>query len=220
MLANYSKTGLGSNPLPSLRGSGIYHVKNKSAKQANILAQQIGSIIHTTEVVIRDSPGMLTSRKGLGFHTDHHKADWVMWYCHKQTSEGGESILVDGVQAFNNLSANDKKVLETVRLYEHRIFEDEQESHPFITETSSQKKKIYYSFWEREPVSDRARCALNAFAHNLNQSHHHKLTLDPGDILIIDNSNILHARTPITGTHDRHLTRHWISNPTTKLKRD
>ena len=213
MLAEASKRGRGEIPLPSLWDSGIYHLTNKNADYAKKLAQQIGNIIHTTEVIVRDSPGMLTSTKGLSFHTDHHKADWIIWYCHKQTSEGGESILVDGIKVFDSLPNNEKNSLERVRLFEHKIFEDDKESQAFI-EDSGADKKMYYSFWEQEPVTENEKDALELFETSLHNAQHTRILLQPGDILAIDNRRILHGRTPITGTKDRHLTRHWINtNP-------
>jgi hypothetical protein len=79
-----------------LKEKGYIHLTNQSeADLENILAK-LCEVINTTDVVVKpESRGMVTTELGLDFHTDHHKAKFILWYCHKQTDLGGDSILID-----------------------------------------------------------------------------------------------------------------------------
>jgi hypothetical protein len=52
---------------------------------------------------------MVTSVRGLDYHTDHHKAKYIIWYCYKQTDLGGDSILLDAQKIFDQLSEDYKE---------------------------------------------------------------------------------------------------------------
>lgn len=64
----------------------------------------LGTIIQRTEVRVRpESKAMVTSHRSLDLHTDHHAARYIAWYCHRQSDEGGESLLLDARAAFDRL---------------------------------------------------------------------------------------------------------------------
>jgi alpha-ketoglutarate-dependent taurine dioxygenase len=60
-------------------------------------------------------------------------------------------------------------------------------------------------------MSHAEREAFDAFATALDRVDHRRFRIAPGDILAIDNTRMLHARTEITGSADRHLRRYWLS---------
>jgi len=70
----------------------------------------------------------------------------------------------------------------------------------------------YYSFWEYDKVlSANDRAVLDKFSKLLHDHDHINITLQPDDILIINNRRMCHGRTEIRGTKNRHLKRYWIS---------
>jgi hypothetical protein len=151
---------------------------------------------------------MLTSTRGLEFHTDHHHANYILWFCHQQTTLGGESVLVDAKEVISQMSDLDQEVLRSINLFEHKIFDHDPEYYPLIDESGD----VYYSFWEYDKVlSANDRAVLDRFSKLLHDHEHANMTLQPNDILIIDNRRMCHGRTEIRGTQNRHLKRYWIN---------
>jgi len=202
-----------SDFLIDLRKSGWAHLNCKTEDELKEICDQLGEIIFTTEVVVKpESKSMVTSVKGLNFHSDHPKANYIVWFCYKQTDGGGHSILLDAEKAFAKLSASDKTALEQIKLKEHKVFADDREFYPLVEKVDG-RRKFYFSFWlvnER----DRENKSLLNFHQAIVDTEYTELTLEEGDILIVDNDRILHGRTPITGSQDRHLRRFWISKST------
>ena len=88
-----------------LLDNGFLHLTDQTEEQLNELINSLGQIIFTTDVVVKpESKGMVTSARGLDFHTDHHKAKYIIWYCYKQTDLGGDSILMDAEKIYQQLS--------------------------------------------------------------------------------------------------------------------
>ena len=79
-------------------------------------------------------------------HTDHHKAKYILWYCHKQTTQGGESILVDANSVYTQMTTEERQQLKKIHLYEHKIFDTDRNSNPLVMEDHG-GRKFYYSFW-------------------------------------------------------------------------
>lgn len=191
--------------------NGFVHLKNQTEELIQKHFVDLGQIIFTTDVKVKpDSKPLVTSERALDFHTDHHKAKYIAWHCHKQTDKGGESILMDAQKIYSQLSASYKKTLENIYLFEHKIFPDDKESNPLV-HTSGGQNKFYYSFWLVSDF-DKQNPALREFQRLIKTNEPVKLTLQPNDLLIIDNHRILHGRTAIEGSKDRYLKRYWISN--------
>lgn len=210
-LTNYMKLSPSNIPA-SFFETGILHIPNTGIEYAKQIMLELGSIIHVTDVQVKPgSRGLVTSDKRLGFHTDHHKAKYILWYCVEQTDEGGESLLIDARSIYRELSCKQQVALQSVRLYEHKVFEDDEESVPMVRLWEG-KPHFYYSFWllEKEMGGVESE-AVKAFERHLRSSPFLKLKLQPQDLLLIDNRFILHGRTAITGTKKRLLRRFWIA---------
>ena len=191
-----------------LREKGYVLISGSNLDEAVEYAKQLGNIIWTTDVQIRKSKGMLTSTRGLEFHTDHHHANYILWFCHQQTTLGGESVLVDAKEVISQMSDLDREVLRSINLFEHKIFDHDPEYYPLINASGD----VYYSFWEYDKVlSANDRAVLDRFSKLLHAHNHINMTLQPNDILIINNRRMCHGRTEIRGTQNRHLKRYWIS---------
>lgn len=191
--------------------NGFIHLTDQTEEQLNDLLQSLGHVIFTTDVVVKpESKGMVTSARGLDFHTDHHKAKYVVWYCYKQTDLGGDSILLDAEKLYQHLSDDHKEQLKTIELFEHKIFPDDEESYPFLTTDEYGKRNFYYSFWLAKN-EDKQNPAMLEFQRLTKQIEPVRLNLKERDILVVDNHRVFHGRTPIEGSKDRFLKRFWLT---------
>ncbi|MCB9179433.1 MAG: TauD/TfdA family dioxygenase [Flavobacteriales bacterium] len=169
----------------------------------------LGTTILRTEVRVRpESKAMVTSPRSLDLHTDHHAARYIAWYCHRQSEQGGESLLLDARTAFDQLAPEHRDRLFTLELHEHKVFPEDPGSWPFVMYDQG-KLRFYFSFWLTNP-SDRDDPAFQAFQQALADTPRIELKLRPGDALIIDNHRMLHGRKAIGADGDRYLERFWI----------
>ena len=97
-------------------------------------------------------------------------------------------------------------------MFEHKVFEDDEDTYPFVIEENG-KRAFYYSFWlAKDNVNERQRDLIRKYQKLTNETEHVKLKINPTDILIIDNHRILHGRTAIEGSKNRFLKRFWIKS--------
>jgi len=172
--------------------------------------EDLGRVLHVEEVVVApESASLVKSERGLSLHTDHHRADLILWYCIAQSDQGGETILADALAAVSTLSCDDQEVLKRVQLKEHSVFYGDNERHPLLW-TKDGRIRVYYSYWMAESLSEAERTAFEAFALAVEQGPKVTLRLAPGDILAIDNGRMLHGRASISGSKERHLRRYWL----------
>lgn len=202
--------------LEPLYNQGWVHIEKCSPKDLDDILIRLGEVIFVTDVKVNpNGKGLVTSNKGLDLHTDHHKAKYILWHCIEQTSEGGESLLLDALAPYNSLPAEIQQQLFHVRLHEHKVFPDDEESYPLVEIDKQGKPAFYYSFWLVNKM-DIENPALKAFQQALKESPAITLKLEPGDILAIDNRRILHGRSAITGSTNRLLKRYWIKTKQTQ----
>lgn len=170
------------------------------------------TVLHTTEVVVREGRALVTSDRALDLHTDHHRADLIAWHCRTQTSEGGATRLADAATAYASLTPDEQHALATIRLFEHSVFPGDADTHP-VVEHTSRGPRFYCSFWfpDDQPLSAAQRAAFSAFEAAIRRHEVANFRLVPDDVLLIDNRRILHGRTAITGSRDRHLDRYWLT---------
>lgn len=201
---------IGSEIKSQLKINGWVHIFSKSEEEANEILNSLGEVIFTTDVVVKpESKSMVTSANGLHLHTDHPKAKYILWYCYSQSDAGGNTILLDLQPIYYGLSNDEKQVLSSIKMREHKVFTDDKDYYPFVSH-SKNGNEFYYSYWLAHQ-NDKDNPVLKKLHGIIEGSPHTKINLKPGDILIIDNKRILHGRTPITGSKNRHLRRYWIS---------
>lgn len=189
--------------------SGFKHLQDKTAKDVNLLCRSLGKILLEADVKINlTTKALVTSDNALDMHTDHSKAKYIVWHCLKQTSIGGYSLLLDAEKVLQELSKQEKQELEKIRLFEHKIFDDDLESYPMLSKLNG-KNKIYYSFWFINPQNKNNKVFLK-FKRIVDEMKKTKIKLNKNDVLIIDNDRMLHGRTEILGDKNRHLKRFWI----------
>ena len=207
-------TGDGSPDLSQLRTNGYVYLRDISRENLRSLLESLGNIIQVTDVKINtNSKALVTSSKELDFHTDHHKVDIIAWHCIKQFSEGGYSVFLDIEDVLEKFTEQEKEQLASIHLYEHKIFDDDKDSHPLLNKVKG-KYRCYYSFWlVKENLEKADQELLARFRSTIANIKTQKILLQPKDVLLIDNGRILHGRTEIKGNKDRFLKRFWISNP-------
>lgn len=193
-----------------LREDGWLHLPAAGARLFHQLTSALGEVIHTTDVAVKPaSHGMVVSDRALDFHTDHSKADYVAWLCIRPAERGGETILTDARQAYAQLDAGVQQTLATVMLKEHRMFEGDPASSPLVF-TAGGTLHFYYSFWLADKtMPEPQRQAFDAFRRAVARAPCHEFKLQHDDVLIVDNSFMLHGRRAIQ-SQNRRLTRCWI----------
>lgn len=200
------------NNIPKeLFDNGFLHLTGQTEEQLNDLINSLGQVIFITDVIVKpESKGLVTSARGLDFHTDHHKAKYIVWYCYKQTDLGGDSILIDAEKIYQQLSEEYKQQLKTIEPFEHKIFPGDKDSYPLVTTDENGKRKFYYSFWLVKD-EDKQNPAMLEFQRLIKQAEPVKIRLKERDILVVDNHRVFHGRTPIEGSKDRFLKRFWLT---------
>lgn len=175
--------------------------------------EALGRVLHVEEIVVdASSVSLVKSSGGLSLHTDHHRADEIVWYCIAQSDEGGASLLADGHAAYAALSPAQQRALGSVMLQEHSVFRGDAERYPLVSERQG-RLRLYYSYWLADArLSDEQRGALDALEAAVQRGPRIELRLTPGDILAIDNGRMLHGRSAIEGSKARHLRRYWIED--------
>jgi len=193
-----------------LQKRGWFHMQSATGDALFSLAESLGSVVYETDVSVRkESRGLVTSDKALDFHTDHSLVNYVAWFCIKPDDRGGDTILADALDAFALLNDDDRKTLESVMLKEHAVFENDPGAAPLVSKTNGMLK-FYYSFWlvdKRMPPN--CRRAFDAFRRAVAGAPFHRFKLRRNDILVVDNSRILHGRMSIKDP-SRRLKRLWI----------
>lgn len=159
---------------------------------------------------MREGRALVTSDRALDFHTDHHRASFIAWHCLVQTLEGGASRLADARAAFDELGPEQQRLLAEIRLFETSIFPGDASTHPLV-ELGGAVPRFYCSFWSDAPLDPDHAAAFEAFEAAIRRHQVANFRLTPGDVLVIDNRRILHGRSAITGSRDRHLVRHWLA---------
>lgn len=197
----------------AVRERGFFHHAGGSQAALVEVLEALGRPIYVEEV--RDTPGavaLVKSRVGIPWHTDHHRAESIVWLCLKQADEGGETLLVDGHVALGLLSREHQEALGRIELFEHSVFRGDGSRHPMIVRASDGRVRLYYSLWLADDLREgQEREAYLAFCEALGRVEPHRVRLTPGDILAIDNTRMLHARTEIRGANPRHLRRYWLA---------
>src|SRR5947207_15851766 len=82
--------------LATINRDGHLCMAKATAEEKRQILRGLGTTIYVTDVTVK--PGgkaLVTSDRALDYHTDHHRADLIAWYCLEQTDDGGETILID-----------------------------------------------------------------------------------------------------------------------------
>lgn len=193
-----------------LKKNGFVHLTNQTEKQLQEILSSLGEIIMTTDIVVKtESKGLVTTEFEIDFHSDHHSAKYIIWYCYKQTDLGGESLLIDAEKLYLTLPIDVQESLKFVELFEHKIYENDKSSYPFIQIDADNNRQFHCSLVND---IDKKNPSYIIFEELIKQTDPMKIRLEESDILIINNHRMFHGRTAISGSKDRFLKRFWLKN--------
>lgn len=192
--------------------AGYVHIADAGVVGLVDILDALGEVVHVEEIV-RDerSKALVKSADGIAFHTDHHRARFIVWVCFAQSSDGGATLIVDGRHALSSLKEEQRQVLREVQLSEHAVFRSDVGVHPMLVDDDG-VMRVYWSLWlAREDAPSEQRLALDAFDAAVRGLRPTAIAWKPGDVVVVDNSRMLHGRTPIVGDGQRHLRRYWVA---------
>lgn len=194
---------------------GFIHIKWGEYQNTQSLLAQFGDVILQTE--IRENPKstrLLAINKPMGYHTDHHSAKYIAWFCNSQSSKGGANLLIDTVEVFNLMSSNALSQLQDVYVRTHQVFYSDKLSLPLLSYDKS-VPTVYYAKWlVNNPSDPKSHKALSRFENLLEGTEPIKVVLSEGDILVIDNHRMLHGREGFPENSNRWVTRYWLKQST------
>jgi alpha-ketoglutarate-dependent taurine dioxygenase len=171
----------------------------------------LGPVIQKTDVQPRlNARAALATDLEMELHSDYPRACWIAWHCVRQSSAGGMSLLKDARRALLTLPPETRLALETITMGSHQVFPNDPVRFPVVRQEWGIKHWISYTPWFRR---EGANEALDAFVVALQEVETETVLLKPGQVLLIDNTRLLHGRTGIEGDKDRLLIRHWIGHP-------
>lgn len=187
----------------------------------------LGHVVDTGEDAANPFVRRYRTAGDIAFHCD--LADVVGLLCLRSASRGGASRLVSSVSVYNELLRRRPDLIE--RLYEPFLLDnrDEQRSEaPAFVPVSpcryadGRLRTFYHSDYfrsvERHPeaprFTDLERELLDLYESIANDPDLYlDMALQPGDVQLVSNHSVLHARTAYTDTavSQRHLLRLWLS---------
>lgn len=199
--------------IANLKAKGYIIISDCTPTQSHSICEYLGEVIHT-EIVTRKpgSKSLVCSSKALPLHTDHHMAKYIGLYCDIPAEEGGDSVLLDTRHIIESLEPSVIEGLKELKLYEHKVFQDDPEYWHCLT-YSNGTWQLYYSYWlVQKGNSRRALKSLDVLREQIELAIPFKIKLKSGDLLLFDNHTVLHGRTTIEENSERKLLRYWISN--------
>ena len=196
-----------------IKDNGFYISSFQQGDNIRDIISEFGTVIQEMDIIPSNrNTSLVNSYRALDMHTDHHRAEFIAWYCEEQAGMGGDTLLWDTRNTLMQLTREELHILQTIRLYEHKVFPDDPESRPMLR-YQNEKPSLYYSFWLiRKTLTPNQHSVLEKFQQLMLNTEPVVIRLVPGDILIIDNHRILHGRTSIAPNQTRKLVRYWISS--------
>ena len=216
--------------LKSVRDSGFVILENVPCEPGQVLdvIKRFGFVRETNygpmfEVMTKVDPNNLAfTNLGLGCHLDNPYRDPVpglqLLHCLESSTRGGESILQDGFQAAEILRQENPQHFETLtRQWINFRFRDNdadlRSRVPFI-ETNNLSEVVKVRFNNRSIDTIKLKpeqikpfyAAYRHYAEILEREDQQVcFKLQPGDLMLFDNTRVLHARTAYSTGGTRHL---------------
>ena len=218
------------NALRSVRDLGLCILENVPRVQGQVL-DVIGEIGYTREtnygsifeVRTEVSPNNLAyTNIGLGSHTDNPYRDPVptvqLLHCLESSTEGGDSVLVDGFKAARVLREESQEDFDTLTStwinYRFSDGDADLRSRVAMIELNDKGEvvKVRYNNRSIDTIklpADKIRAFYKAYRHwgEIIERSELKVTfkLSPGDLMLFDNTRVMHARTAFSKRGKRHL---------------
>lgn len=184
-------------------------LKNKlTLDEYNYINKKLGSVINITNIKVNhQSDRKFNSYKPMPLHTDAYDVDLVSWFCQEQDIKDGRIILKNLRDYKDFFTKDEQKKLKKIKI-KYPIYKK------FYTGEYAllKKENFYYASWlEKDNYSKSQTNSLNKFKEFIYNQKEIKIKLDKGDVLIIDNTKIIHGRDLIEKDSKRLLYRTHIS---------
>lgn len=192
-----------------LNKKGFCWIKNLlSLDEYNFFVSKLGTVINFTTIEIKkDSMRKFNSHHAMPLHTDAHDVDIIAWFCKKQDNKDGKTILKDLRHYRNYFTEHEIEVLKTIPI-RYPIYKR------FYTGTNPllENNKFYYAPWlELDSYNEEQSIILNKFNNFIEEQDEILIDMKECDVLVIDNTFMLHGRNDIDQDSDRVLYRTHIS---------
>ena len=216
--------------LRSLRDLGFFVIKGVPTIEGQVLKviSKMGYTRETNygalfEVRTQVNPNNLAyTNMGLGSHTDNPYRDPVptvqLLHCLESSTEGGDSILVDGFKAASILRDENEENFQTLTSnwinYRFTDSTNDLRSRVPMIELNDNHEiiKVRYNSRSIDTINvpkDKMRSFYMAYCHWSEVIERDELKiqfkLSEGDLLLFDNTRVMHARTKFSKTGRRHL---------------
>ena len=193
--------------------NGYVHIPFSLDNDLEIILNELGKIIQVTEIKESEkSSRFLLSNRFINYHTDHYKAKFIVWFCNSQSSIGGESLLIDSSKIIERFNQIELKLLSEIFVDNHIVFYGDEPKVPIIQFNDIEAiNSIFYADWLIDKqLGLQHKSILEKFQNQIKSIKSIEIQLSEGDILIIDNQRMLHARNGFLENSNRWLTRYWI----------
>lgn len=176
------------------------------------LIDQLGEVFREDDIVVNyNKKRLLYSDNAMPMHHDHPAAKYIIWKCIRQSSEGGFSILLDFEKIYQQLSIDDQLNLENVYCKIPTMKKVRPTLKPIVSYDQNGKPIYYFAPWLLNiPKDEKLQKAVSNTKLLIQNSTPTKIRLLPDDVLLVDNTRMLHSRGPILGDKDRLLKRYWV----------
>lgn len=169
-----------------------------------------GTVVEKTHVQLDAAVrSYLCDWRPVPIHTDHPEVAFVAWFCHAQDLVDGATLLVDSRPILKQLDDSARADLRATLLPHPAIdFDSQVGASPVLSNTSH----VYFAPWA-DPLRAPAKRGYLEFSAGIRgaaSSCQIEFRLREGDLLLIDNTRVLHGRRALDPNSPRHLSRFWI----------
>ena len=200
-----------------LRGCGFAVARSAAPDGLVAVLAALGEVIRVSEVRLNPAVrSYLAGPEPIPPHTDHPQARYIAWMCRENDPSCGENLLVDGHAVLDALPPVLRQSLAAARFgcppldrMAHTAAAGgiPMRPHPVWDE---QRRTLFFAPWLPRSVDDAE--PLAQLARSLDHAPRQRVRLEPEDMLVVDNSRILHARQALPPGSRRWLTRYWIKS--------
>lgn len=199
-----------------LARDGLYRGAMGSREAWETTLAELGEVVGRERITLHVTGRNLHSTDAISFHTDSAIADLVAWYCVRQDPAGGATSFLDLGAMGQVLDPDD---FEGLRLVRHKCPSQRRsrlvDVPLLLDEGTAARPRFFFTPWLIDPqLGPEALAAYRAFVEALAEHEEEwveHVRLEPGEVVVIDNRRILHARSELPAQSPRLLERAWIS---------
>ncbi len=193
----------------ALLEKGYCHLKqNLSFDQYVAINEHLGTIKTISDIKLNNESKLKFNQPdSLSLHTDSPLINTVAWYCIRQDSNVGSSLLIDCRPLIEALPESTRKILRETHIGFPIYKRFKTGTYP-ILKPSATSDEIYYTQWLLlDNYSPERTVALQTLEALISGATKIVLRLEPGEALFVDNKRMLHGRDEIPQDSPRYLYR-------------